>query len=157
MDFIKSYIKHNKNKIKEVLVHSFVWMFVSLIAAYPDLCLKFDISIFKLTAVDEYNRLFVFPMLLFLFAFIFEFVFAIKDLNIGQKRGSLFKLLMFLICVVVLVFAVITVVPCVGMKIILFILLWMGISLIKGLTILIPGEVDVVMLKVPTTDINNKC
>ena len=91
-------------------------------------------------------------MMLFLLGFVFDFVFSIKDLNIGQKRGELLKSFIILICSMIFIFCLIIVIPCTCIKIALFILLWFNISLIKGLTVIIPGAEDVVILEVP---INN--
>ena len=92
--------------------------------------------------------------MLFLLAFVFDFFFSIKDLNIGQKRGALFKLLTILLCTLIFVFCLITIIPYVWIKIVLFILLWMNISLIKGLTVLIPGAEDLIVLEVPFNNLN---
>lgn len=129
-----------------------MWMIISVVAAYPDLCLKGDISIFNTTTRDDYCNKYLLPIMLFLLGFIFDFVFSIKDLNIGQKRGELLKTFIILICSMIFIFCLITVIPCIYVKIPLFILLWGNISLVKGLTVLIPGTEDIVMLEAP---INN--
>ena len=155
MKYIKEYIE-NSNKISDVIFQSVVWMIISVVAAYPDLCLKFDTSVFCTTTRDEYCYKFLLPIMLFLLAFIFDFFFSIKDLNIGQKRGSLFKLFTILICTMFFLLCLITIVPCLFVKIILFVILWMNISLIKGLTVLIPGEDDLVVLEMPINKFNNR-
>lgn len=150
MNYIKEYII--KNKKKDIILHSFFWMIISVVAAYPDLCLKGDVSVFNTVTRDDYCNKYLLPMMLFLLGFVFDFVFSIKDLNIGQKRGELLKSFIILICSMIFIFCLIIVIPCTCIKIALFILLWFNISLIKGLTVIIPGAEDVVILEVP---INN--
>lgn len=147
------YIKEIISDMKwDILLHSIVWMIISVVAAYPDLCLNFDDSIFYTTTRDDYCNKYLLPIMLFLLGFIFDFVFSIKDLNIGQKRGELLKLFVVLICSMILIFCLITITPCTFIKILLFLLLWFNISLIKGLTIMIPGTENIVILEAP---INN--
>lgn len=140
------------NKMKDAIIQSLAWMIISIVAAYPDFCLEFKTTIFCTTTRDEYCDKYLLPIMLFLLAFILDFFFSIKDLSIGQRRGVLFKVLTILLCTLILVFCFITIIPYVVIKIFLFILLWMNISLIKGLTVLIPGTEDLITLEVP---INN--
>ena len=51
--YIKEYIT-NSHKWKDIIFHSLAWMIVSVVAAYPDLCLKFDVTVFSTTTRDEY-------------------------------------------------------------------------------------------------------
>lgn len=154
MDFIKDLVQISQNKKRDVLFQSAVWMIISIVAAYPDFCLYFDTSMFSGTTRDVYCNKFLLPIMLFLLAFVFDFFFSIKDLNIGQKRGALFKLLTILLCTLIFVFCLITIIPYVWIQIVLFILLWMNISLIKGLTVLIPGAEDLIVLEVPFNNLN---
>lgn len=142
------------NKMKDAILQSLAWMIVSIVAAYSDFCLKFDTKIFCTTTRDEYCEKYLLPMMLFLLAFILDFFFSIKDLTIGQRRGVLFKVLTILLCTLILVFCLITIIPHTVIKIFLFILLWMNISLIKGLTVLIPGTEDLISLKAPINNLN---
>lgn len=151
--YIKEYIT-NSHKWKDIIFHSLAWMIVSVVAAYPDLCLKFDVTVFSTTTRDEYCNKYLLPIMLFLLAFIFDFFFSIKDLNIGQKRGELLKSLIVLICTMIFVFCLITISPYIYIKIPLFLVLWINISLIKGLTVLIPGTDDVVLLEAPVNNLN---
>lgn len=151
MNFLKEYLR-TCNKKLDVAFQSLAWMIISMVAAYPDLCLRFDTGVFSTTTRDEYCNKFLLPIILFLLAFIFDFFFSIKDLNIEQKRGTLFKMFTVLICTMCFIFCLITIISCIQIKIVLFIALWMNISLIKGLTVLIPGENDIIVLKEP---INN--
>lgn len=146
-----NYIK-SCNKKMDVFLQSVAWMIISVVSAYPNFCLKFDISMFTITNRDDYCYQFLLPIMLFLLAFMFDFFFSIKDLNIGQKRGDLFKIFTLLLCLMMFFLCLLTIVPNIDWKIFLFIILWMNISLIKGLTVLIPGEDELVMLKTP---INN--
>jgi len=150
MKYIKEYII--KDKKWDIILHSIVWMIISVVAAYPDLCLKGDVSVFNTITRDDYCNKYLLPIMLFLLGFVFDFVFSIKDLNIGQKRGELLKSFIILICSMIFIFCLITIVPYTCIKILLFILLWFNISLIKGLTVMIPGTDDVVILEAP---INN--
>ncbi len=154
MDFIKDLVQISQNKKRDVLFQSAVWMIISMVAAYPKLCLDFDPSIFNETTKNAYCNNFLLPIMLFLLAFVFDFFFSIKDLNIGQKRGALFKLLTILLCALIFIFCLITIIPCVCLQIVLFILLWMNISLIKGLTVLIPGAEDLIRLEAPINNLN---
>lgn len=154
MEFIKDLVQISQNKKRDVLFQSAVWMIISIVVAYPDFCLDFDTSMFSGTTRDVYCNKFLLPIMLFLLAFVFDFFFSIKDLNIGQKRGALFKLLTILLCTLIFVFCLITIIPYVWIKIVLFILLWMNISLIKGLTVLIPGAEDLIVLEVPFNNLN---
>lgn len=154
MDFIKDLVQISQNKKRDVLFQSAVWMIISIVAAYPDFCLDFDTSMFSGTTRDVYCNKFLLPIMLFLLAFVFDFFFSIKDLNIGQKRGALFKLLTILLCTLIFVFCLITIIPYVWIQIVLFIFLWMNISLIKGLTVLISGAEDLIVLEVPFNNLN---
>lgn len=71
----KEYWK-NCEKKKDVLLHSVVWMIISIVAAYPNLCLNFDTSIFSTQTRDEYCNTYLLPIMLFLLAFIFDFFFS---------------------------------------------------------------------------------
>ena len=154
MNFIKELLIISHNKRKDVVFQSLAWMIISMVAAYPNFCLNYDLSIFCTTTRDEYCNSFLLPIMLFLLAFILDFFFSIKDLNIGHKRGVLFKFLTILLCLLILEFCLITIFSCVGIKVVLFILLWLNISLIKGLTVLIPGADDLIMLTTPINNLN---
>ena len=155
MDFIKDLKQISQNKMIDAVIQSFFWMMISIVAAYPDLCLDFDTSMFSETTRDAYCQDFVLPILLFLLAFVFDFFFSIKDLSIGQKRGALFKLLTIFLCTLILLFCLISIIPYVWIQFTIFILLWINISLIKGLTVLIPGAEDLIMLKAPINNLNS--
>lgn len=155
MKYLKEYIR-TCDKLRDIISQSVAWMIISLVAAYPQLCLHFDTSVFTTTTRDDYCNKFLLPIMLFLLAFIFDFFFSIKDLSIGQKRGSLFKCFTILICLMVFIFCLITVIPCIHLKIALFFLLWADICLIKGLTVLIPGEEELVELSVPVNTYEKK-
>lgn len=146
-----NYLK-DSNRLCDVILQSLAWMIVSMVAAYPSLCLHGDMSIFQTVTRDEYCDKFLIPIVLFLMAFILDFFFSIKDLTIGRKRGYLFKAFTVLICFM-FVLLLATMLSPISIKIVPFILLWMNISLIKGLTVLIPGEEDEVTLKKPLIDI----
>lgn len=152
---IREYIKSNKDKCIDILLQSFAWMIVSVVAAYPDLCINFKMDLFSPVSSEQYCNDFLRPVLLFLVAFIFDFYFSIKDLNIGQKRGGLFKIFTLLLCTLFIILSCITIITCACAKLFLFILLWFNISLIKGLTVLIPGEDAVIKLEVPINQIKS--
>lgn len=149
---IFSYFKES-GKITDVLIQSIGWMIISMVAAYQSFCLHFNSEAFTTETRDDYCEKFLLPIVLFLIAFILDFFFSIKDLPIGEKRGTLLKLFTFLICTMFIFLFIITVLPWLGAKIIAFILLWFNISLIKGLTILIPGKEENVELTAPINDI----
>lgn len=140
-------------KNRDVLIHSIAWMVVSIVAAYPDFCINFKNDIFTTTTRNAYCNKFLLPIILFSLAFMLDFFFSIKDLSIGKKRGQLFKYVIIQLCITLFLFCLITVIPYTTAKIVLFILLWLNISLIKGVTVMIPGKDDVVPLKAPTTHI----
>lgn len=142
-------------KLKDIILQSVFWMIVSVVAAYPSFCLKGDPSMFHTVTRDDYCDKFLIPIVLFLAAFIGDFWFSIKDLPIGQKRGYLLKSLILLIFVMFTLLFLITVIPqdMTEGKIGGFILLWISLSLIKGLTVLIPGSDEEVTLTKPLTNI----
>ena len=142
-------------KLKDIILQSVFWMIVSVVAAYPSFCLKGDPSMFHMVTRDDYCDKFLIPIVLFLAAFIGDFWFSIKDLPIGQKRGYLLKSLILLIFVMFTLLFLITVIPqdMTEGKIGGFILLWISLSLIKGLTVLIPGSDEEVTLTKPLTNI----
>jgi hypothetical protein len=127
----------DSGKAMDLFLYSFFWMILSAVAAYPDLCLNRDASVFYLTDINDYRQKFILPFLLFLGGFMFDFSMATKDLEIGERRGRLFKSLVFSL-VAIVVFGTISLVS--DYKLIrygFFLLTWATISIIKGLTILI--------------------
>lgn len=127
----------DSGKAMDLFLYSFFWMILSAVAAYPDLCLNRDASVFYLTDINDYRQKFILPFLLFLGGFMFDFSMATKDLEIGERRGRLFKCLVFSL-VAIVVFGTISLVS--DYKLIrygFFLLTWATISIIKGLTILI--------------------
>ena len=155
MNLIKELLKE-KGKARDVFFQSLAWMLVSMVASYPEFCIKHSLDMFHVATKEEYCQVFLLPIMWFLLAFILDFFFSIKDLSIGQKRGDLFKVLTILLCTMIFTFCLITVISdsCVFIKVVLFLLLWMNISLIKGLTVLIPGADDVVTLETPINNLN---
>ncbi|MEE3485759.1 MAG: hypothetical protein VZQ98_15745 [Bacteroidales bacterium] len=121
----------------DLLLYSFFWMILSAVAAYPDLCINRDSSVFYLTNVSDYQQKFILPFLLFLGGFMFDFSMATKDLEIGERRGRLFKSLVFSLVAIVVFGTISLVSDCKLIKYGFFLLLWATISIIKGLTILI--------------------
>lgn len=127
----------NSKKGPDLLMYSIFWMLLSAVAAYPTLCLEWDMTVFNLEKTTDYQRLYILPMLLFLGGFMFDFYMATQDLEIGIRRGRLYKCLIFSLVVIVVLWSLSVIFKYLWAKLMAFILMWATISLIKGLTVLI--------------------
>lgn len=145
-------IKDSK-KGSDLLMYSFFWMVLSVVAAYPELCLDGDTSVFYLDRTIDYQRKYLLPLLLFLGGFMFDFSMATQDLEIGIRRGRLYKCLIFALVVIVVLWTVSIIVSPVWAKLVVFILMWATISFIKGITILISWSDKNIVIKQPRISI----
>jgi len=135
------------------MMYSLFWMVLSAVAAYPSLCLEWDTSVFYLDQTVEYQKRFLLPMLLFLGGFMFDFSMSTQDLEIGLRRGRLYKCLVFALVVIVVLWSLFIIVNDEWAKIMVFIFMWATISIIKGITILISWSDKNIVVTQPWTKI----
>lgn len=93
------------NKIKgehtvwEILIPTFIWAIVSLIASFPDFALHFKTDIFFIETKSEYLSKFLIPLIVFVFAFMTDFYISLRSYKIGNRKSYLLKALVFLLVV----------------------------------------------------------
>ena len=154
---------------KEVLLYSFFWMIISVLAAYPDLFMKEGgvYSTLYPENVDDYQANLVLPFALFLTAFIFDFCVSTKNVQIGSQREQLYKCLLLMIVVIAFLIVLSITLRLFGARPALesyasyfhvarytsLALLWMVICIIKGLTILISWSDENQLLTQPSKNI----
>lgn len=143
----------NSKKGSDLMMYSLFWMVLSAVAAYPSLCLEWDTSVFYLDQTVEYQKRFLLPMLLFLGGFMFDFSMSTQDLEIGLRRGRLYKCLVFALVVIVVLWSLFIIVNDEWAKIMVFIFMWATISIIKGITILISWSDKNIVVTQPWTKI----
>lgn len=154
---------------KEVLLYSFFWMIISVLAAYPALFMQ-DGGVYSILYpknVDDYQAKLVLPFALFFTAFIFDFCVSTKNVQIGYQREQLYKcLLLMIVCIAFLIVLSITIRLFDARSDLAFYasyfhairytslaLLWIVICIIKGLTILISWSDENQLLTQPSKNI----
>lgn len=106
-----------------------------------------DTSIFQTTTRNQFCEDFLTPVLLFLVIFIFELVFSISGTEINKKKGDLLKLVFVLLAVFFFLFTTLIYTPLLEAKIMIFLLMWASIVMIKGITIVVPENEVIEVLK----------
>jgi hypothetical protein len=134
-----------KTKWIKIVLYTLVWGGLSIMAGYPRFCFYGETDIFTVSTISQFCIDFLLPTFLFLSIFFLDITVVISkkwfnEKNINAFKGIFYALLLFFGSLIILIYLFSTSEGKLPLKLGIFLIMWVFIVSIKGITFYIQRE-----------------